>query len=267
MADGAQAEIGRQDATADAVERTCVVTRVHREQENLVRFVRAPDGQIIADVACRLPGRGVWVTCARDAVASAAKAKAFARNYRKSVTVSTSLVEDVEWLLLRRATEALALANKAGLVVCGSGKVEAEIMSGHVVALLHGSSAAADGRRKLDQRLYAAHRDRSTLKPHSKAPEIIDLLTIDELSLVMGRANVVHAALKAGGASNRFLREAMRLGRYRSGLLSYDGQQDQSAALRYVAAQPVVSSATGQHAVDCTADTGPLISGSNTDRA
>lgn len=267
MAGSAQAETGRQGAATDVAERTCVVTRVHREREDLVRFVRAPDGQIIADVACRLPGRGVWVTCARDAVASAAMAKAFARSYRKQVTVSPTLADDVDWLLLRRVTEALALANKAGLVVCGSGKIAAELSGGNVIALLHGANAAADGRRKLDQRLHAAHRDKCAVTPHLKAPEIVDLLTIDELSLVTGRANVVHAALKAGGTSSRFLRETIRLSRYRSGLLSYDGQKDQSAAPLCVAPQPVVAAAPGGQADDCTADTGPLTSGSNTDRA
>lgn len=267
MADSAQAETGRQGTATDVAERTCVVTRVHREREDLVRFVRAPDGQIIADVACRLPGRGVWVTCARDAVASAAKAKAFARSYRKPVVVSPTLADDVERALTRRATEAIALANKAGLVVCGFGKIEAEIAGGGVIALLHGSNAAADGRRKLDQRLHAAHRDRCAVTPHLKAPEIIDLLTIDELSLVMGRANVVHAALKAGGASIRFLHEAMRLSRYRSGLLSYVGQHEQSAAPPCVVPQPVAAAATGEAADNRIADTAPLTSGSDTDRA
>ena len=120
MADSAQAETSRQGTAADVAERTCVVTRAHREREDLVRFVRAPDGQIIADVACRLPGRGVWVTCARDVVANAVKAKAFARSYRKPVIVSATLADDVEWALKRRTTDAIALANKAGLVVCSS---------------------------------------------------------------------------------------------------------------------------------------------------
>jgi hypothetical protein len=38
------------------------------------------------------------------------------------------------------------------------------------------------------------------------------------LSLAIGRANVVHAGLKQGVATLRFLREAERLQRYRSGL-------------------------------------------------
>lgn len=266
MADSARAETGRRDATGDTPERTCVVTRACREREELIRFVRAPDGQVIADVACRLPGRGVWITCARDAVARALEGKAFARSYRKPVSVSQSLADDVDRLLTRRVIEALALANKAGLVVCGFAKIEAEIATGGVVALLHGSDAAADGRRKLDQRLHAAHRDGDAQVPRLAAPEIIDLLTIDELSLVMGRANVVHAALKSGGASTRLLREAMRLVRYRTGLRGYDGKPEQPSA-PCMAPQPVAAHAASGPSDDRSADTGPLTSGSNTDRA
>jgi hypothetical protein len=37
------------------------------------------------------------------------------------------------------------------------------------------------------------------------------------MSLAMGRANVVHAALKQGGAAEKFLSEARRLARFRAG--------------------------------------------------
>jgi predicted RNA-binding protein YlxR (DUF448 family) len=224
MAAGARAQTGAERVADDAAERTCAVTRVCRERDELIRFVRAPDGQVVADLACRLPGRGVWITCARDTVETAAKSGIFARGFRKPAKASPTLAADVELLIKKRLTEALALANKAGLVVAGFGKVEAEIMQGGVVAVLHGSNAAADGCRKLDQRLHAARRDGVAGTSLDKAVEIIDLLTIDELSLVMGRANVVHAALKAGGASARLSKEAWRLRRYRNGLQSYEAR-------------------------------------------
>jgi hypothetical protein len=45
---------------------------------------------------------------------------------------------------------------------------------------------------------------------------ILDCLSSAELSLAMGRSNVVHAALARGGAATRFSREAERLRRYRA---------------------------------------------------
>jgi hypothetical protein len=47
---------------------------------------------------------------------------------------------------------------------------------------------------------------------------ILRELTSEQMSLAIGRPNVVHAALSAGGATTKFLNEASRMTRYRSGL-------------------------------------------------
>ena len=36
-------------------------------KDALLRFVLAPDGQVVPDLAGKLPGRGIWVTPRRDA--------------------------------------------------------------------------------------------------------------------------------------------------------------------------------------------------------
>ena len=50
--------------------------------------------------------------------------------------------------------------------------------------------------------------------PSLTAPAPIGLFSIAELSLALGRSNVVHAGLKGGGASRKLLREVRRLGLY-----------------------------------------------------
>ena len=60
--------------------RLCAVTREELPLDRLIRFVASPDDRIVADLACRLPGRGVWVTADRTLVAKAVKTKAFARS-------------------------------------------------------------------------------------------------------------------------------------------------------------------------------------------
>ncbi len=191
--------------------RTCVVTRESKLPEELIRFVPAPDGQIVPDVARRLPGRGVWVTAKRDTVAEAVKRKAFARSLKRQVAASPDLPDIVERLLVKRATEALSLANKAGLITTGFTRTEAAITSGTVAALLHGQEAAADGVGKLNRRFQAA------AAQSDKPAPVIQELTVEQLSLALGRSNVVHAALSAGGATTNFLNEVGRLARYRSG--------------------------------------------------
>lgn len=191
--------------------RTCVVTREQKSPEELIRFVPSPDGQIVPDVTRRLPGRGVWVTAERGLVAEAVKRKAFARSLKRQVSVPPDLPDVVERLLVKRAIDALSLANKAGLVTTGFTRIEAAIASGSVAALLHGQEAAADGVGKLNRRFQAV------CKQIGKPAPIIQELTVEQMSLALGRSNVVHAALSAGGAATNFLNEVDRVTRYRSG--------------------------------------------------
>ena len=43
----------------------CIVTRTVKDEAELVRFVRGPDGVVVPDLARKLPGRGVWVSLDR----------------------------------------------------------------------------------------------------------------------------------------------------------------------------------------------------------
>jgi predicted RNA-binding protein YlxR (DUF448 family) len=194
-----------------ATHRLCALTRLERPLDELVRFVAAPDGEIVPDVARQLPGRGVWVTADKEAVSAAVKSKVFAKSLKCEVKVAPDLAQRVDNLLQKRVLEALSLANKAGLVTTGFTKVEALLEGGGVAALVHGSEAAADGRLKLDRKLSAGAGKRGL------SPSIVDSLSIEQLSLAIGRSNVVHAALTQGGATERFLSEAGRMMRYRSG--------------------------------------------------
>lgn len=202
---------GTAAASGDEPERTCVVTRAKGTPETLIRFVAGPDDMMVPDLAGRLPGRGVWVTCAKATVAAAAKTNAFARSLKRNVRVPDDLPGMVEALLARRAMDALSLANKAGLVVPGFTKSEILVAQGEAYGLVHASEAADDGAGKLDRRLKAIQME---LELGSEVRVIRDLST-EELSLAMGRPHVVHAALRKGGAADNFLRAAGRLRLYR----------------------------------------------------
>ena len=210
-AEGRQQE-GDDDVEAAGSLRRCILTRVERDPADLLRFVADPEGRLVPDLSRKLPGRGVWVTADKASVAAAVEAKAFAKSLKRPVAVAPDLPQAVEALFVRRVLEALSLANKAGLVTTGFEKVEALIGGGRAAALLQGADAAADGKRKLERKFAAIQRDSGKVGP------VVDWLTIEQLSLAIGRSNVVHAALKQGGATQRFLREAERLRRYRSGL-------------------------------------------------
>lgn len=198
------------DDAGEGSERLCAVTREALPPEALIRFALGPDGQIVPDLERRLPGRGVWVSCHRETLEKAINTKVFSRSLKSQVSVALDLPERIGIMIARRVMDALALANKAGRVVSGFQKVDGALEKGSVAALLHGSAAAADGRQKLDRKFQAIQRERGARAP------ILDVLTIEQMSLAIGRASVVHAALIPGGLTERFLREAERLSRYRA---------------------------------------------------
>jgi predicted RNA-binding protein YlxR (DUF448 family) len=191
--------------------RTCVVTRGTYPPDELIRFVLDPAGRVVPDLANRLPGRGVWVVCGRDAVAAAVRSKAFARSLRRQASAPDDLTDLVERLMVRRALDALSLANKAGLVTAGFMRVEAAILAGTAAVLVHATEAAGDGVAKLERKFQAIAR--SSGCPAASAREF----SVEQLSLAIGRSNVVHAALSNGGATANFVKEAARLARYRTG--------------------------------------------------
>jgi len=204
-------ENGDAEAADSGPLRLCAVSRVQKPPEELIRFVAGPDGKIVPDLARRLPGRGVWVDATREAVAEAVRRKAFAKSLKQNVSVPADLPDLVERLLQKRLAEAVSLANKAGLLVAGFAKVEELIEAGEAVALIHAADAAADGVGKLDRKFKALR------GPNDTPTTIVRELAGAELSLAMGRPNVIHAAAAEGGASLRLIEEARRLGRYRLG--------------------------------------------------
>ena len=167
---------------------------------------------MIPDLKRKLPGRGLWVSASRRTVAEAVRRHQFSKGFKRDVRAAATLPADTEALLVRSATEALAMAAKAGQVVSGfcQGRGRRS-QQGQAEALIHASDGAADGIRKLD----AIARQRSG--NHGESPEfpIVTALTSAELDLALGRSNVIHAALLAGPASKTFLSRCQILVRYR----------------------------------------------------
>ena len=190
-------------------ERPCIVSRRQGPPDDFVRFVVAPDGSVVPDIRCRLPGRGAWVTAERASVADAVKRRSFARAFKKAVEVAPDLAGTVDALLEKDALQALSIANKAGLVVAGSAKIEGSIGPRVPAALVHASDGSPDGTRKLE----AAVRRR--IGQGADAVLRIRIFRSDQLDLALGRTNVVHAAVAGGTAGEAFATRAGRLMRYR----------------------------------------------------
>jgi predicted RNA-binding protein YlxR (DUF448 family) len=195
-----------------ATMRMCAVSREVRGIDELIRFVVSPQGEVIPDLKRKLPGRGLWISASRRTVAEAVRRHQFSKGFKRDVRAAATLPADTEALLVRSATEALAMAAKAGQVVSGFAKVEALLEQGKAEALIHASDGAADGIRKLDA--IAGQRSRNI--GESPLLAIVTVLTSAELDLALGRSNVIHAALLAGPASKTFLSRCQTLVRYRA---------------------------------------------------
>lgn len=202
-------------------ERTCVVTREPGSKSELMRFVLGPAGEVVPDLRQRLPGRGVWVTPTAARLGEAVRKRLFPRAFKAEARVSSTLVAEVDAALLADLRGALALANKAGAVVAGFGKVEEALVRGRAAALIHAREAAEDGRRKLAAALRKG--EGGTISQIAT----LDDLSGDDLDMALGRVHVIHAALLAGAGSAGCLARWRRLRVFR-------GVDDEAAQLRGV---------------------------------
>jgi hypothetical protein len=199
------------DETGPEEGRLCAQTRVEKCPDDLIRFVAGPDRTIVPDLARKLPGRGVWISCDKATVMAAARSGAFAKSLKKQVNVSADLADLVEKLMVDRCRAGLSLAKKGGLVSNGYQKVEAAVAAGHVAVLVQALDGADDGIDRLARKFIA-------LSTHSgRTADIVREMTSAELGLAIGRANVIHAALAEGGQTRRFLADCIRLRQYRHG--------------------------------------------------
>ncbi len=193
---------GGREKKAEASERRCIVSGESRPVSELVRFVVAPEGMVVPDVAGRLPGRGIWVTAERGTLEKAVRTNAFARAARRQVKLPEGLVDLVERLLVERLVGLVSLARKGGGAVAGYEKTLALLGSGRAGALLQ----ASDG----------SPAQKARLRPPGGEERRIECLTANELGLAFGRENVIHAALVSGGLAERVVQEAPRLAALRA---------------------------------------------------
>ena len=182
-------------------ERTCIATRETHPRAALLRFVLAPDGEVVFDLKGSLPGRGAWVKPARAALEEAMRRRAFSRAFRAPAKVPDDLPERVIAQLKEAAIATLSLARKAGEAVAGFEKVREALRHGEVAALIAAIDGAHDGRRKV-LALAEASNPGTTL---------VETLDSGELGLAFGRERVIHAAMKPGGLARKFLDLARKL--------------------------------------------------------
>lgn len=191
------------------------------DEARLIRFVVGPEGQVVPDLARKLPGRGLWVAADRASVETAAKKGLFSRAAKAKVQTPPDLADQVETLLKRRLLSALGLARKAGDLTSGFEKVSSVIVAGKAAWLIEARDGAADGRRKI----------LGLARKQPKPPRVFGLFASEELGLALGGENVIHTAFLAGRAAERWAEDARRLEGF-SPLLPEDWREEPVEAKR-----------------------------------
>ena len=158
------------------------------------------------DLAAKLPGRGIWVRADRSILERALAKNLFAKAAKTNLRVPAELAVTVEALLVKRMQDHLGLARRSGVLIFGFDNVTRALEPRRkLTVLVEARDGAEDGRRKV---LAAAR----ALNLH---PQIIGCLTAEELSMALGRENVIHAALFPGPLADRLALDAERLGGFR----------------------------------------------------
>lgn len=176
--------------------RRCLASRERLPREQMLRFVLAPDGSVVPDLAERLPGRGYWLSARADMVEMAVRRGGFARAARRPVAVAPDLLTRLQTGLEQRIGETLGLARRAGQVVFGFVRAQEWVRAGRAGLIVSASDGSADERARL-----LAGRPLPVLQPLDAA----------RLGSAMGRDQVVHVAVAPGRLADRLVVDAGRL--------------------------------------------------------
>ena len=161
-------------------ERTCIATGQTLPPYKLIRFVVAPNGCAVADLANRLPGRGAWVL-ANDATIRKADNKGFLkRSLGAGLQSLDADIASIATALRVRVISTASMARKCGVLLGGGGKLLSE---GDFSGLL----AATD----------ASPRELSKLKSKLGVEWVSQSLSATELGQVFGRGSLAFAGLRA----------------------------------------------------------------------
>ncbi|MFK7930461.1 MAG: DUF448 domain-containing protein [Myxococcota bacterium] len=123
--------------------RSCIACRERGAPDELIRLVRHPDtGEVLVDLATKLPGRGAWVHCTRSCVqAVCASPAALSRAFKAKVQcpdLSTRLAEQ----LRLAALQGVSMASASGSLVGGHDRLTAALRAQELRQVILATDAA-----------------------------------------------------------------------------------------------------------------------------
>jgi uncharacterized protein len=184
-------------------QRRCIATGEIHDRSSLLRFVVGPNGELVPDMASRLPGRGLWLTPRRDILERAIARRLFARSARRAVKTPSGFADRVEALLVQGCLDAIGLGRRAGHAVAGFEKVREAVRTGKATLLLLALDGTEGGRWKI--------------RTLGRGLPVAIVLTAAEMGAIFGRDHVVNIAVGDGRLSDRLITVAQKIAGFRSG--------------------------------------------------
>lgn len=107
-------------------QRTCLACRQAQERDALLRFVLAPQGELLVDYRGRLPGRGAYTCLDRHCIAEALRRRQFARAFKRELPLTpdaAAVLEELARQIRERIVGLIGMARKSQQLLSGSSLV------------------------------------------------------------------------------------------------------------------------------------------------
>ena len=182
-------------------QRTCLGCRQVKGQDQLIRVVRSPDGELLTDLRGRLPGRGAYLCNSRSCIETAVSRKQFDRTFRQvcqPVTVS-QLADGIAQELLAHMASLLGMARKSAQFVSGGNAVQDALTRRKPLAVV---ILARDISPQIGEKVRRKAELQSVI-----TTKLFDKL---ELGRILGRAQRSVVGLPGGKLAEAFLSDLLR---------------------------------------------------------
>jgi hypothetical protein len=182
-------------------QRSCLGCRQSRDRDALIRFVLSPQGELVADLEAKLPGRGAYTCVSAACLQAALKQRQFSRAFKREVVTATpdEMSGQVGDIMQRRILSYIGLANKAGQVVSGGSLVSDAIRSGHKPGLIMVAADVSEAIGEKIELLAAVHRI-----------ACFRIMGKDDYGAILGKAPRSAVAIRTGGFVAQLMNEIER---------------------------------------------------------
>lgn len=180
--------------------RRCAVSGQDVSPADAIRFVRAPNGEILTDPNAKLPGRGCWIKAERIILEQGIRKNVFSRAYKTEVALQGDFLDRVEHVMAQMCLARLGLMRKSGQLLIGYDT----ILLGALKTPPHLLILAKDGSPRQQSKLLARLRQ---LGAH---PQCCTGFSSQELAVALGRQVVIQVACAGQKMSDSWIGDYLR---------------------------------------------------------